>query len=97
MQWVTWSGLLLGRGYVSTKLRLTPYISHPRIDEVHHIYKASKEKGGPEAQMNKEQSDEIYIVNRVITPVPPEAYDPDNTGNGLVGIYNSYTTILSCK
>ena len=47
--------------------------------------------------MNKEQSDEIYIVNRVITPVPPEAYDPDNTGNGLVGIYNSYTTILSCK
>ena len=47
--------------------------------------------------MKRERSDVIYIVNRVISPVPPEVYDHDNTVNELVGIDNSYTTVLSWK
>mgnify|MGYP001194915307 CR=1 FL=1 len=82
---------------MDTELRLIPYISHPRIDEVHHIYKTFKKKGELEARMERKQIDEICIVNRVISPVPPVVHNPDNTVSELVGINNSYTTVLSWK
>ena len=57
----------------------------------------SQEKRELEAQMKRKQIDGICIVNRVISPIPPDVHDPDNTVSKLVSINNSYTTVLSCK